>query len=152
MLEIKVKTTSSDQTKELGQLLGRYSTIPSSFCLRGDLGAGKTTLTKGIAIGCGITSVVNSPTFNICKIYQANRKLVHIDAYRLTKNSDDLGFEEEFDDALTIVEWPDQTDMELIHPNDITIERLDEDQRLITLSLDETYHPELVKEIEAWLH
>lgn len=76
------------------------------FLLDGDLGAGKTTLTQGIAKGLDITKNVTSPTFTIQKIYHGRMPLYHIDAYRLEGVNQDLGFEEYFyDDGLTVIEW-----------------------------------------------
>lgn len=74
--------------------------------LEGDLGAGKTTFTKGLAKGLGIKRVVNSPTFNIIKEYQGNLPLYHMDVYRLEESEEDLGFDEYFyGDGVTVVEW-----------------------------------------------
>lgn len=77
--------------------------------LKGDLGAGKTTFTKELGRALGVTKVMNSPTFTILKSYQMkdHRTLYHIDAYRLEGITQDLGFEEVFDeDAICVVEWP----------------------------------------------
>ena len=76
------------------------------FLLDGDLGAGKTALTQGIAKGLGIRRAVTSPTFTIQKIYHGRLNLYHIDAYRLENTQQDLGFDEFFyDDGLTVIEW-----------------------------------------------
>lgn len=76
--------------------------------LDGDLGAGKTTFTKGIGRGLGIKKVINSPTFTIVKVYHGNKTLYHFDAYRLEGENDELGFEEMFeDDGVCVVEWPE---------------------------------------------
>ena len=88
--------------------------------LIGDLGAGKTVFTKGLAAGLGVEQVITSPTFVLMKIYQAKNKkaekqeiqLVHIDAYRLEKGSElaSLGFDELMQDAsnLILLEWPEK--------------------------------------------
>ena len=76
--------------------------------LDGDLGAGKTTFTKGIGKGLGIKKVINSPTFTIVKVYHGDKTLYHFDAYRLEGENDELGFEEMFeDDGVCVVEWPE---------------------------------------------
>ncbi len=150
MIKIIKETNTSQQTKQLGELIGKYSDVGTSFTLSGNLGAGKTTLTKGIAKGMGITSVVNSPTFNICKIYYGDKKLVHIDAYRLSKASDELGFEEEMDDAITVVEWACNSDMELLNMSQITIESMDDNKRRIIFELNDQCNPLLVKELNLW--
>ena len=84
--------------------------------LSGDLGAGKTSYTQGVARALGVTSAVTSPTFVLMKIYplhdQAFTRLVHIDAYRLSGGKDlaPLGLTEIFADAgsLVLLEWPEQ--------------------------------------------
>jgi tRNA threonylcarbamoyladenosine biosynthesis protein TsaE len=85
--------------------------LPSgiTLALKGDLGAGKTTLVRGIARGLGITEVVQSPTFNIMKIYlKGKRPLIHIDAYRLEDINTDIGLEEYigYETGITVIEWP----------------------------------------------
>ncbi len=77
--------------------------------LEGDLGAGKTTFVKALGKALGVKKVINSPTFTILKSYQMEdgRLLHHMDAYRLEGITQDLGFEEIFDDdAICVVEWP----------------------------------------------
>ncbi|WP_018663934.1 tRNA (adenosine(37)-N6)-threonylcarbamoyltransferase complex ATPase subunit type 1 TsaE [Heyndrickxia acidiproducens] len=74
--------------------------------LEGDLGAGKTTFTKGIAKGLGIQRTVNSPTFTLIKEYRGRMPLYHMDVYRLEDSGEDLGFDEYFEGGgVTIVEW-----------------------------------------------
>ena len=101
--------------------------------LNGDLGAGKTTFTKGIGKGLGIKRIINSPTFTILKQYQGNYQLSHFDAYRLEGQSEDLGFEEILDsEDVCVVEWPEF--LEDILPQErlaITIKRIDDSKRRI---------------------
>ncbi|MBS4175831.1 tRNA (adenosine(37)-N6)-threonylcarbamoyltransferase complex ATPase subunit type 1 TsaE [Bacillus sp. FJAT-49736] len=74
--------------------------------LEGDLGAGKTTFTKGIAAGLGIRRTVSSPTFTIIKEYHGRLPLYHMDVYRIQDSYEDLGFDEYFEGGgVTIVEW-----------------------------------------------
>ncbi|MBM7694471.1 tRNA threonylcarbamoyladenosine biosynthesis protein TsaE [Peribacillus deserti] len=76
------------------------------LALEGDLGAGKTAFTKGIAKGLGITRNVNSPTFTIIKEYKGRLPLYHMDVYRMEDQEEDLGFDEYFTGGgVTIVEW-----------------------------------------------
>ena len=106
MKELKVITNSIEETHTLGERIGHVVQPDMVFLLDGDLGAGKTTLTQGIAKGLGITRRVTSPTFNILKIYKGSIPLYHIDAYRLEGVSQDLGFDELLDDeGLTVIEW-----------------------------------------------
>lgn len=106
MNNYKTKTKSLEETHQLGEILGRNVKNNMVFLLDGDLGAGKTTLTQGIAKGLDITRNVTSPTFTIQKIYHGRMPLYHIDAYRLEGVDQDLGFDEYFyDDGLTVIEW-----------------------------------------------
>ncbi len=106
MKETIVTTNSREETVALGERLGTLCMPSMVFLLDGDLGAGKTTLTQGIAKGLHIKRNVTSPTFNILKIYHGDLTLYHIDAYRLEGVSQDLGFDEFLDDdGVTIIEW-----------------------------------------------
>lgn len=104
---IKLTTKSSNETKMIGNKLGTLVQPGMVITLSGDLGAGKTTFTQGIAKGMSIAKTVSSPTFTILKIYNGRMPLYHIDAYRLEGLQQDLGFDELMDDdGLTVVEWP----------------------------------------------
>jgi len=106
MKEKILKTESLAETHELGALLGTHAEANMVFLLDGDLGAGKTALTQGIAKGLGVARNITSPTFNILKIYHGRLTLYHIDAYRLEGLHQELGFEEFLDDdGLTVIEW-----------------------------------------------
>lgn len=88
--------------KKLANLLQPKDVI----ALEGDLGAGKTTFTKGLAEGLGIDKNINSPTFTIIKEYEGKIPLYHMDVYRLEDTEEDLGFDEYFyGDGVTVVEW-----------------------------------------------
>lgn len=90
-----------------GEKLAQYMFAGFILTLDGDLGAGKTTLTKGIGKGLGIQKVINSPTFTIVKVYQGVMPLYHFDAYRLEGQNEELGFEEMFEDeGVCVIEWP----------------------------------------------
>ena len=105
-MEKVIKVNNLEETIALGNRLGLLLQPNMLLTLSGDLGAGKTTFTKGIGQGLGITKVINSPTFTILKQYQGRLNLSHFDAYRLEGQDDDLGFEEIFDsDDVCVVEW-----------------------------------------------
>ena len=105
-MEKVIKVNNLEETNALGNRLGLLLQPNMLLTLSGDLGAGKTTFTKGIGQGLGITKVINSPTFTILKQYQGRLNLSHFDAYRLEGQDDDLGFEEIFDsDDVCVVEW-----------------------------------------------
>jgi tRNA threonylcarbamoyladenosine biosynthesis protein TsaE len=106
-------SNSIDKTIEIGAKLGKKLREGDVVALVGDLGAGKTVLTKGIARGLGVKNVryVNSPTFVIIKEYKGRLPLYHFDLYRLNKSSvlDAENFEEYFyGDGVTVVEWADK--------------------------------------------
>ena len=108
---MKIILDSLEKTKSFGFLLGKLLKGEMVVCLNGDLGAGKTTITKSIARGMGIKAIVTSPTFTIVNEYTGNPSLYHIDTYRLTEgiDTDYLGFDEYFySDGVTIIEWADK--------------------------------------------
>lgn len=103
----RVKTVSVNDTERLGEIIGKSVPAGSIILLFGDLGCGKTVLTKGIAKALGISKdEVSSPSFNILHEY---RSLVHIDFYRLNSVEalKDLGFEDILmDERIKVIEWP----------------------------------------------
>ncbi|WP_125544393.1 tRNA (adenosine(37)-N6)-threonylcarbamoyltransferase complex ATPase subunit type 1 TsaE [Levilactobacillus lindianensis] len=106
MFTVTVK--SPEATMALGKQLAPELRPRDVILLDGDLGAGKTTFTKGLAAGLGITRNVKSPTFTIIREYQGGRiPLYHMDVYRLEDGSgDELGLDEYFNgDGVNVVEW-----------------------------------------------
>lgn len=100
---------SVSEMNEFGLKLAMNLPNGSVVALLGDLGAGKTTLVRSVAKGLGIDEVVQSPTFNIMKLYlKGNRPLIHIDAYRLADINTDIGLDEYigYESGLTMIEWP----------------------------------------------
>ena len=131
-------SNSAEQTMELGNQIARAAKNGSVFCLTGDLGAGKTTLVRGIARALNIKSVVQSPTFNIMKIYfDGDKPLIHIDAYRLADINTDIGLGEYigYETGLTVIEWPNFIS-DLIPEDASTVEIINkgENQREITIT------------------
>lgn len=111
-----VTLTNRDQTIALGQQIGEALTAGDVLVLDGDLGAGKTTFTKGLAKGLAIPDLIKSPTFTIIREYHDGRlPLYHMDAYRLENGgAEDLGLEEYFDsDGISVVEWAEFVEDEL---------------------------------------
>ena len=137
-----IVTNSAVETMGIGKMIAINARPGSIFCFTGDLGAGKTTLVRGIAEGLNIKSVVQSPTFNIMKLYfDGDKPLIHIDAYRLADVNTDIGLDEYigYETGITVIEWPDFI-KELI-PNDhttIEITNLGENKRqIVIISSDE---------------
>ncbi|TDL74949.1 tRNA (adenosine(37)-N6)-threonylcarbamoyltransferase complex ATPase subunit type 1 TsaE [Peribacillus frigoritolerans] len=107
MTKHTVRTNSPEVTTKLAVRLGELVNPGDVITLEGDLGAGKTTFTKGLAKGMGIQKNVNSPTFTIMKEYRDGRlPLYHMDVYRMEDSEEDLGFDEFFEgEGVTVVEW-----------------------------------------------
>ena len=100
---------SCEQMEEFGHKIAKHVPNGTVIALVGDLGAGKTTLVRGVARALNIKEVVQSPTFNIMKIYhKGDRPLIHIDAYRLADVNTDIGLDEYigYETGLTMIEWP----------------------------------------------
>ncbi len=126
---------SREDTILLGEKIGSLAFPNMLITMNGDLGAGKTTMTKGIAKGLKIEGIINSPTFTIMKIYEGKYTLYHLDVYRITNSSDDFELEEYFEnDGVCVIEWAEQI-KDLIPENrlDIIIKDLGDEKRLIEL-------------------
>ena len=140
-MKIEIVTNNANETMELGQKIAELATAGSVFCLTGDLGAGKTTLVRGIAQALKIKSVVQSPTFNIMKIYFDGKKpLIHIDAYRLADVDTDIGLDEYigYETGITVIEWPMYIDNLIPETaNEINIVNLGNDSRKITINTND---------------
>ena len=109
MNSFDIDVFSYEQMNEFGLKLAVSLSSGSVIALLGDLGAGKTTLVRGVAKGLHINEVVQSPTFNIMKLYlKGDRPLIHIDAYRLADLNTDIGLDEYigYETGLTMIEWP----------------------------------------------
>ena len=108
-MKLEIISNSYIETMQLGHKIAELAVPGSVFCLTGDLGAGKTTLVRGLAQALDIKSVVQSPTFNIMKIYfDGTKPLIHIDAYRLADVNADIGLDEYigYETGITVIEWP----------------------------------------------
>jgi tRNA threonylcarbamoyladenosine biosynthesis protein TsaE len=106
MNQFEIITYSPEETNSFALKLAQYLLPGDVLTLEGDLGAGKTTFTKGLAKGLGIKRNVNSPTFTIIKEYKGRLPLYHMDVYRLDDSAEDLGFDEYFNgEGVTVVEW-----------------------------------------------
>ena len=154
MKEGVVKVVNQDAMIKLGTLLTSYMYPNLVIAARGDLGAGKTTFTKGIGLALGVKRTINSPTFTIMKIYEPTinvnniEKLYHLDVYRLNDSSGDDALAEYFElGGVSVVEWADIIDdllpLELWH---ITITNISLDERLFKLECNDNTNIESIKE------
>ena len=100
-------TNGASETEAVAEALGAHLVVGDVVVLTGDLGAGKTTFTKGLARALGVTQRVTSPTFTIVQEYDGRVPVAHVDVYRLERIQElhDFGFEEMLEDRVTIVEW-----------------------------------------------
>lgn len=110
-------TSSPDQTHDLGEVLGSLLGPGDLVCLYGDLGAGKTSFTYGIALGLDVQEeYITSPTFTFVNEYTGRAPFYHIDLYRLKDPSEleGIGFEEYVDsNGVTVIEWAERAEDEL---------------------------------------
>ena len=135
--------------KQLGEAIGQSLSGGEVLELVGDIGAGKTTLTKGIAQALGISEPVQSPTFTISRVYDSPKglRLAHYDFYRLSEAGimgDEIR-EAMDDDSVVVVEWAGAVDDDL--PKDrlvVKITTISEEERLVE------FHPGGKKSTELW--
>lgn len=148
-METRIAINSSDEMIDLGKVIGRLLHANDIITLTGDLGAGKTTLTKGIAIGLDINQVVNSPTFTILKIYDGKLRLYHLDVYRIENLNDDFELEEYFDDGgVCVIEWANN--IKGILPENvlnITINDIGNNQRVLNFSDETNQYQRIIEEV-----
>jgi|Deesub1362A_J573_1020465.scaffolds.fasta_scaffold00069_114 tRNA threonylcarbamoyladenosine biosynthesis protein TsaE len=146
------KTKSAEQTRQLGERLGRLVGPGDVLCAYGDLGTGKTALAQGVARGLGVTEKVTSPTFILIQEYQGRPPFYHFDAYRLEGTEDFalLGYEEYFDGAgVVFVEWADRVKRFLPDERlDIYLEYDGENGRLLAFKPRGDRYRALVEELK----
>lgn len=133
-----MKTHSPAETRALGEKLARKLRPGDVLLFWGDLGAGKSEMTRGIARGLGVTETVTSPSFTILNVYESGRMpLYHFDWYRLQSAEElwEMGMEEYLGgDGVAVVEWPSQCPEAIPETRlDITIGPLGDTEREITL-------------------
>lgn len=137
MLTGKYVTRSEVETIELARKLAQDFEGREVVLLCGELGAGKTVFSKGIAAGLNLedTNQVCSPSFTLINVYQARFPIFHMDLYRLGKKSDvyDLGWEDYLGQGVIIVEWAEKMDYEL-EAIRISISIGKDDERIIRIN------------------
>lgn len=144
-----VTFVSEKEMIDFGESLAKLLFPGTIITLEGELGAGKTTFTKGIGKGLGVQRIINSPTFTIVKVYQGNLPLYHFDAYRLEGQDEELGFEEMFEgDGVCVIEWPRY--IEDILPKErlaITITKNDDETRTFAFLAVGKKYEDILKEL-----
>ncbi|NLV77124.1 MAG: tRNA (adenosine(37)-N6)-threonylcarbamoyltransferase complex ATPase subunit type 1 TsaE [Tissierellia bacterium] len=149
---VRIVLKGLKEMEEFGEKLGSILKPGDIISLTGDLGAGKTTLTKSIGKGLGVEDYITSPTFTLINEYKGRLNLYHFDVYRLEGPIDlyDLGFEEYiYSNGVSIIEWGDK--IEEILPEErinIQIEKSVElDERIIYLYGEGERFKQLIKEL-----
>ncbi|WP_406455731.1 tRNA (adenosine(37)-N6)-threonylcarbamoyltransferase complex ATPase subunit type 1 TsaE [Streptomyces sp. NBC_01622] len=110
-LSVSITVNSPEQMRELGRRLAKLLRAGDLVMLTGELGAGKTTLTRGLGEGLGVRGAVTSPTFVIARVHPSlgdGPPLVHVDAYRLSGGLDDmedLDLDVSLPESVIVVEW-----------------------------------------------
>ena len=135
-------TNSPAETESIGVALGQRLKSGTVIAYRGDLGAGKTAFTRGLARGLGCREIVTSPTYTIVNEYLGGRiPLFHFDMYRLRSSDDlwDIGWDDYLErGGICAVEWSENVDDAMEDPIIITIEKTGEESRRITIEGGET--------------
>ena len=130
-------THSPAETEKIGAALGKILPPGTVLAYEGDLGAGKTAFTRGLAAGLGCTDMVTSPTYTIVNEYLSGRlPLFHFDMYRLASSDDlwDIGWEDYLDrGGICAVEWSENVEDAMEDAIRVRIEKLDGDSRRITI-------------------
>ena len=130
-------TNAPEETEALGEKLGKLLRPGTVLAYLGDLGAGKTAFTRGLARGLGCRETVTSPTYTIVNEYLGGRlPLFHFDMYRLTSSDDlwDIGWEDYLDrQGVCAVEWSENVPEAMTGALTVRIEKLDDTVRRITI-------------------
>ncbi|MDY4035237.1 tRNA (adenosine(37)-N6)-threonylcarbamoyltransferase complex ATPase subunit type 1 TsaE [Streptococcus dysgalactiae] len=115
-----------------GQMIGNCLSVGHVIVLTGDLGAGKTTLTKGIAKGLGIDQMIKSPTYTIVREYEGRLPLYHLDVYRIGDDPDSIDLDDFlFGNGVTVIEWGELLGEGLLEDYlEITITKQNDGRRL----------------------
>ncbi len=133
-------TTSPEETEKIAEKIGAALTHGDVVTLTGELGAGKTLFSRGIAKGMGIMEEITSPTFSLLEIYEGEEgeiELYHFDLYRIESDDEleELYFEDYWEgNGVSIIEWPLRAGDRLpARRTDITIEYINSTTRRITI-------------------
>ena len=142
------------ETKEFGISFGKLLKAGDVVCLNGDLGAGKTTLTKSIGIGLGVDDYITSPTFALINEYVGRIPVYHFDVYRLDNVEElyDLGFDEYFyGRGVSIIEWAEK--IEPLLPEERIVldinQGIDISERRININGYGNRYEDIIKELEV---
>lgn len=141
--------TSDQDMQNLGYHIGLNAFPNMLITMEGDLGAGKTTMTKGIGRALEVKKIINSPTFTIMKVYEGKLTLYHMDVYRIDNNSGDDYLEEYFESGgVCVVEWANNIS-DLIKDDHLEIDiKIDENfNRVVTLKAQSLDYEKVIEAI-----
>lgn len=123
----EIRVATADAMRDLGVVFGELSPQGAVLLLNGELGAGKTTFTQGVGIGCGVVEAITSPTYNVILEYEGRRSFTHVDLYRLAGAGDleTIDLDALLDaPGIVCVEWPARVEGLVTEPfAAMTIER-----------------------------
>ncbi|MDD4440079.1 MAG: tRNA (adenosine(37)-N6)-threonylcarbamoyltransferase complex ATPase subunit type 1 TsaE [Tissierellia bacterium] len=148
---MKIIANNLKDTEKLGKLIAKYIEKGTVICLDGELGVGKTSLTRFIAEEFGVKENIVSPTFTVIKEYEGRLPFYHMDVYRIDSEDDmyDLGCDEYiYSEGVTVIEWADQ--IKGILPEErinIEIKRIDDEKREINIEGKGLIFEKLVSEL-----
>ncbi|WP_041424235.1 tRNA (adenosine(37)-N6)-threonylcarbamoyltransferase complex ATPase subunit type 1 TsaE [Thermosediminibacter oceani] len=145
------ETNGVTETEKLGEALGKLLSPGDCVALKGDLGAGKTAFTRGIARGLGSIDYVTSPTFTIINEYGGDIPLAHMDVYRLLDavELEDIGFRDYLKSHVVVMEWADKV-TDILPPEVLWIEFeiLDYKRRRITFTATDGRYEKIIRELK----
>ena len=139
------KTSSAEETIDLGKKIGKLLKKGDIIAMQGTLAAGKTTITKGIAAALGITETITSPTFCLISEYQGTMPLYHMDVYRLDGTEDfiNLGTDDMlYGDGVSIIEWSEKI-MDELPSNTIVLKITPQDDGSRLIEIDNWQNGEI---------
>ncbi|WP_249871591.1 tRNA (adenosine(37)-N6)-threonylcarbamoyltransferase complex ATPase subunit type 1 TsaE [Oceanobacillus saliphilus] len=147
----KIQTNTEHETISVAEKLALLLKPGDVITLEGELGAGKTTFTKGLANGLGVKRNISSPTFTIIKEYEGELPLYHMDVYRLEHSEEDIGFDEYFyGNGITVVEWAQFIEEFLPEERlNINISYIDENKRELEFTSTGTHFKWIVHELTS---
>jgi tRNA threonylcarbamoyladenosine biosynthesis protein TsaE len=158
-MAIELRSETADDTRAIGQALADLFRAGDAAILTGELGAGKTTLVQGVALGLRSEDPVASPTFTLVREYRIERiTLVHADVYRLDRVQDvvDLGLSEMLEEGVLVVEWGDAVES-LLPPDhlvvELTVPGVGDERRLAIRAVGSEWNPRwerLEQLVERW--
>ncbi|MEG0286517.1 MAG: tRNA (adenosine(37)-N6)-threonylcarbamoyltransferase complex ATPase subunit type 1 TsaE [Vagococcus sp.] len=134
---ITINLPNEETTKKLAYDIAQLSQAGDIFILTGDLGAGKTTFTKGFAEGLGISQMIKSPTYTLIKEYETGTlPLYHMDVYRLGEGASDLGLDEYLEgDGVCVIEWGHLIKEDIFSPyTELFLDKSSDNERVFSIS------------------